>query len=38
VAPVVGGVLGALIYRALLGFPAEDIDAPVSGDPDQAIG
>ena len=38
VAPVVGGVLGALIYRAVLGVPEEDIDAPVSGDPDQAVG
>jgi aquaporin Z len=37
VAPVVGGVLGALVYRALLGVPEEDIDAPVSGDPDQAV-
>jgi aquaporin Z len=38
VAPVLGGVLGALVYRAVLGVPEEDIDAPVSGDPDQAIG
>ena len=38
VAPVIGGVLGALVYRALLGVPEEDIDAPVSGDPDQAVG
>ena len=37
VAPVVGGVLGAVIYRAVLGVPEEDIDAPVSGDPNQAI-
>jgi aquaporin Z len=36
-APVVGGVLGALVFRALLGVPEEDIDAPVSGDPDQAV-
>ena len=38
VAPVIGGVVGALVYRALLGVPEEDVDAPVSGDPDQAIG
>src|SRR3954454_5631873 len=37
VAPVIGGVLGAVIYRAVLGVPEEDIDAPVSGDPNQAI-
>jgi aquaporin Z len=37
VAPVVGGVVGALVYRALLGVPEEDMDAPVSGDPDQAV-
>jgi aquaporin Z len=36
-APVVGGVLGALIYRGVLGVPEEDLDAPVSGDPGQAI-
>jgi len=36
-APVVGGVLGALVYRAVLGVPEEDLDAPVSGDPDQAV-
>jgi aquaporin Z len=36
-APVVGGVLGALAYRGVLGVPDEDIDAPVSGDPDQAV-
>ena len=38
VAPILGGVIGALVYRAVLGVPEEDIDAPVSGDPDQAIG
>jgi aquaporin Z len=38
VAPIVGGVLGALVYRAVLGVPEEDLDAPVSGDPDQAVG
>lgn len=36
-APIVGGVLGALVYRAVLGVPEEDLDAPVSGDPDQAV-
>ena len=36
-APVVGGVLGALIYRGVLGVPDEDLAAPVSGDPGQAI-
>ena len=38
VAPVVGGVVGALVYRTVLGVPEEDLRAPVSGDPDQAIG
>ena len=28
VAPIIGGVLGALIYRAVLGVPEEDMDAP----------
>jgi aquaporin Z len=37
-APVIGGVVGALIYRAVLGVPEEDIEAPVTGDPDQAVG
>jgi aquaporin Z len=37
VAPVLGAVLGALIYRTVLGVPDEDLDAPVSGDPDQAV-
>lgn len=37
VAPVVGGALGAAIYRAVLGVPEEDLDAPVAGDPDQAV-
>lgn len=36
-APAVGGVLGALVYRVVLGIPEEDIDAPVSGEPDQAV-
>ena len=38
VAPIIGGVLGALVYRVVLGVPEEDIDAPVTGDPDQAVG
>ena len=38
VAPILGGVLGALVYRGVLGVPEEDLDAPVSGDPDQAVG
>ena len=37
VAPVIGGVLGALVYRGVLGVPEEDMDAPVTGDPDQAV-
>jgi aquaporin Z len=37
VAPIVGGVLGALVYRGVLGVPEEDLAAPVSGDPDQAV-
>ncbi len=37
VAPLVGGVLGALVYRAVFGVPAEDLNAPVSGDPNQAV-
>jgi aquaporin Z len=36
-APIVGGVLGAAIYRLVLGVPEEDIDAPVVGDEGQAI-
>ena len=36
-APVVGGVLGALVYRGVLGVPEEDLAAPVTGDPGQAI-
>ncbi|MGV3760261.1 MAG: aquaporin Z, partial [Actinomycetota bacterium] len=36
-APIVGGVLGALIYRGLLGLPEEDLEHPVTGDPDQAV-
>jgi len=37
VAPVAGAVIGALAYRAILGVPDEDLDAPVVGDPGQAI-
>ena len=37
VAPIAGGILGALIYRLVLGVPDEDLDAPVTGDPDQAV-
>jgi len=37
-APIVGGVIGALIYRAVLGEREDDIDADVSGDPEQSIG
>ena len=37
VAPVVGGVLGAIVYRAVLGIPDGDIDRPVSGDPNAAV-
>ena len=37
VAPILGGVLGALVYRGVLGVPEEDLDAPVSGDPDQSV-
>ncbi len=37
VAPVAGGVLGALIYRGVIGVPEDDLEAPVSGDPDQAV-
>jgi aquaporin Z len=37
VAPIAGGILGALVYRAVLGVPEEDLDAPVTGDPNQAV-
>lgn len=37
VAPIVGGALGALVYRLVLGVPDEDLDAPVTGDPNQAV-
>jgi len=36
-APIAGGVLGALVYRSVLGMPEEDVDHPVTGDPDQAV-
>jgi aquaporin Z len=38
VAPILGGVIGALIYRYVLGAPDEDLESPVVGDPGQAIG
>ena len=38
VAPIVGGIIGALLYRAVLGERADDLDAPITGDPEQAIG
>ena len=34
---VIGGILGALIYRAVLGVPEDDIERPVSGDPHAAV-
>jgi aquaporin Z len=37
VAPIAGGILGALLYRGLFGVPEEDADRPVSGDPNAAI-
>jgi len=37
VAPILGGVLGALVYRGILGVPDEDLAAPVVGDPGQAV-
>jgi len=37
IAPVAGGVLGALVYRAVFGVPEEDLEAPVTGDPNQAV-
>jgi aquaporin Z len=37
-APIaIGLALGALVYRAVLGVPDEDLAAPVSGDPNQAV-
>jgi aquaporin Z len=36
-APIVGGALGAVVYRFVLGVPEDDLDAPVTGDPNQAI-
>jgi aquaporin Z len=36
-APLAGGVLGALIYRAVLGVPEDDLERPVRGDPDAAV-
>jgi aquaporin Z len=37
-APIAGGVIGALLFRAVLGDRADDLDAQISGDPEQAIG
>jgi aquaporin Z len=37
VAPIIGGVLGAIVYRGVLGVPDEDMAAPVTGDPGQAV-
>ncbi len=37
VAPIVGGVLGALVYRFVFGTPEEDLERPVSGDPYAAV-
>jgi aquaporin Z len=37
-APMVGAVAGALLYRAVLGERADDLDSTITGDPDQAIG
>ena len=36
-APILGGALGALVYRGVLGAPEEDLNAPVTGDPNQAV-
>ena len=38
VAPIIGGVLGALVYRVRARRPRRGLDAPVTGDPDQAVG
>lgn len=37
VAPIVGAVIGAVVYRAIAGAPEDDLMAPVTGDPDQAV-
>lgn len=36
-APVVGGALGALVYRIMFGTSQEDVAPPVSGDPHAAV-
>ena len=36
-APIVGAIVGALIYRAVLGVPDDDIAQPVSGNPNAAV-
>ena len=30
VAPIIGGVLGALVYRFVLGTPDEDLEGPTT--------
>jgi aquaporin Z len=37
VAPILGGIIGALVYRGVLGVPEDDLQHPVSGDPDAAV-
>jgi aquaporin Z len=37
VAPIVGAVVGAVVYRAIAGAPEDDLMAPVTGDPEQAV-
>ena len=37
VAPIIGGIIGALAYRGVLGVPEDDLARPVSGDPDAAV-
>ena len=37
VAPIVGAVLGALVYRFVLGGPEDDLRREISGDPQAAI-
>jgi len=37
VAPIVGAILGALVYRFVLGGPDDDLRREVSGDPEAAV-
>ena len=37
VAPIAGAILGALIYRVVLGVPEDDMQRPVSGEPHAAV-